>query len=61
MRSLDLGDGKATAVGEDGGRVLLALTPFTELAVGGEGEGGRVAVGMRERDQGRGIFSSINE
>ena len=48
-------------MGEDGGRVLLALTPFTELAVGGEGEGGRVAVGMRERDQGRGIFSSINE
>ena len=49
-----------TAVGEDGGRVLLALTPFTELAVGGEG-GVRVAVGMRERDQGQGIVSSINE
>lgn len=48
-------------MGEDGGRVLLALAPFTELAVGGEGEGGRVAVGMRERDRGQGIFSSINE
>lgn len=49
------------AVGERRGRVLLALAPFTELAVGREGEGGRVAVGMRERNWGQGIFLGINE